>query len=54
MSNGKDSIIHLIVGLIKKPCIKMSQYFSKPCRSFGGNINVKVDVTATGLEPRTT
>ena len=45
MSNGKDSIIHLIVELIKKPCIKMSQYFSKPFRSFGGNINVKVDLS---------
>ena len=22
----------------------MSQYFPKPCRSFGGNINVKVDL----------
>ena len=39
-SNGKDMIIHLIVGLIKKrPCIKMSQYFPKPFRSFGGNVN---------------
>ena len=48
MSNGKDMIIYLKVGLIKKhwmkfPCIKMSQYFPKPFRSFGGNINVKVD-----------
>ena len=24
--------------------MKMSQYFPKPCRSFGGNINVKVDL----------
>ena len=23
----------------------MSQYFSKPLRSFGGNINVKVDLS---------
>ena len=23
----------------------MSQYFPKPCRSFGGNINVKVDLS---------
>ena len=29
----------------KKPCIKMSQYFSKPFKSFGGNINVKVDIS---------
>ena len=51
-SNGKDTIINLIVGLIKKKqpwmqlhCIKMSQYFPKPFRSFGGNINVKVDLS---------
>ena len=34
--------------------IKMSQYFPKPFRSFGGNINVKVDLsnyaTKTDLE----
>ena len=23
----------------------MSQYFPKPCRHFGGNINVKVDLS---------
>ena len=34
-----------IVGLIKKHCIKMNQYFPKPFRSFGGNINVKVDLS---------
>ena len=46
-SNGKDIIIHLIVGLIKKKryCIKMSQYFRKPLRSSGGNINAKVDLS---------
>ena len=41
-------IIHLIVGLIKKNCQmnkKMSQYFPKPYRSFGGNINVKVNLS---------
>ena len=50
-------IIVLIVGSIKKrshKCIKdtsckqhikMSQYFPKPFRSFGGNINVKVDLS---------
>ena len=27
-----------------KQRIKMSQYFPKPFRSFGGNINVKVDL----------
>ena len=45
MSNGKDTTIHLIVGLIKKTLCKMSQYFSKPFRSFGGNINVKIDLS---------
>ena len=25
-------------------CIKMSRYFPKPFRSFGGNINVKADL----------
>ena len=44
MSNGKDTIIHLTVGLIRLPgmqfhCIKMSQYFRKLFRSFGGNSN---------------
>ena len=28
----------------KKDLIKMSQYFPKPFRSFGENINVKVDL----------
>ena len=42
-SNGKDTIIKLIVGLIKRHCIKMSRYFPKPFRRFGKNINVKVD-----------
>ena len=30
---------------MKFPCIKMSQYFPKPFRNFGGNINVKVDLS---------
>ena len=29
----------------KKSYIKMSQYFPKPFRCFGGNINVKVDLS---------
>ena len=33
-----------MVRLIKRSHIKMSQYFPKPFRSFGGNINVKVDL----------
>ena len=45
MSNGKDMTIHLIVGLIKRPSIKMTQYFPKPFRRFGCNINVKVDLS---------
>ena len=45
MSNGKDTTIYLIVGLIKKILYKMSQYFPKPFWSFGGNINVKVDLS---------
>ena len=49
MLNGKSAIIHLIVGLIKMilneiPCIKMSQYFPKPCELFDRDINVKVDL----------
>ena len=41
-------IIVLIVGLIKRSRIKMSQYFPKPFRKFGGNINVKVDLSNYG------
>ena len=26
-------------------CVKMSQYFPKPYEAFGGNINVKVDLS---------
>ena len=29
----------------KRPYIKVIQYFPKPFRSFGGNINVKVDIS---------
>ena len=38
-------IIHLIVGLIKKTLYKMSKYFPKPYEPFGGDINVKVDLS---------
>ena len=46
-------IIHLIAGLIKKiqcdsigcNCKKMSQYFPKPYEPFGGDINVKGDLS---------
>ena len=46
MSNGKDMIIVLIVRLIKRHCIKMSQYFPKPFNShFGDSIKVKIDLS---------
>ena len=50
MSNEKDTIIHLIVGLIKKilnkiPSYKNGPYFPKPFGSFEGNITVKVDLS---------
>ena len=50
MLNGNVMIIHLIVGLIKKYLvwlyhIKISQNFPKLFRSFGGNINVKADLS---------
>ena len=32
-------------------CIKMSQYFPKPFGSFGGNINVKVDLSNYATKP---
>ena len=48
-SNGKGIIIVLLVGLIKKIYLqatyRISQYFSKPFKNFGGNINVKVDLS---------
>ena len=39
MSNGKAMINHLIAGLTKKTLHK------KPYEPFGGDINVKVDLT---------
>ena len=42
MSNGKDTIINLIFGLIKKTSYKNESILPKPLRSFGGNINVKL------------
>ena len=45
MLNGKVIIIHLKVGLIKKTKYKMSKYFPKPYEPFGGDINVKVDLS---------
>ena len=54
--NGKDMTIHLIVGLIKIYWmkflrIKMNQYFPKPSKNFGGNINVKVDLSNYVTKP---
>ena len=37
--------IRLILGLIKNTLYEMSQYFPKPFKSFGENINVKVDLS---------
>ena len=45
MSNGKAMMIHLIVRLIQNTLHKMSQYFSKPHKPFGGDINVKVNLS---------
>ena len=45
MSNGQDMIVHSVVGLMKKTVYKMSQYFPKPYEPFGGDINVKVDLS---------
>ena len=50
MPNGKDMVISLIVGLIKKTSckhrVKMSQYFPKPFNShFGDSIKVKIDLS---------
>ena len=42
MSNGKVIIVHLIVGLTKKTLYKMSQYFPKPYKPFGGDIMVRI------------
>ena len=42
---GRIMIIHLIVGLIKKTLYKMSQYFPKPYKQFGGDINATVDLS---------
>ena len=38
-------IILLIAGLIKNTMYKVSQYFPKPSEPFGGDINVKFDLS---------
>ena len=47
-----ELIIQLTVGLTKKILYKMCQYLPKPYDKFGGNINVKVDLSnyATKLD----
>ena len=45
MSNGKDMIVHLIAGLIKKDLEQIGQYFPKPYEPFGRDIDVKVDLS---------
>ena len=45
MLNGKVMITRLIAGFIKKILYKISQYFPKPNEPFGGDINVKVDLS---------
>ena len=39
-SNGEIMMILLIAGSIKTIFYKMSQYFPKPYRTFGGNLKV--------------
>ena len=43
-------IVLLIVGLIKRILYKMSQYFPKPYEPFGGDVNVKVDLSNYATE----
>ena len=43
MSNGKPTIIHLIVGLIKKETVQMTEYFPKP-KSLGANVKAELDL----------
>ena len=45
MSDGKAMINHLIAGLMEKTLYKVSQYFPKPYKPFGGDINVKADLS---------
>ena len=45
MSTGKVMIILSIARLIKKTLHKISQYFPKSYEPFGGDNNVKVDLS---------
>ena len=49
MLNGKDIIIHLIVGLIKKTLYKKSQYFS-PYRCSRGSVKVELDLYSYAIK----
>ena len=40
--NGQDTIICLIVGLIKKDMVKMSDYYPEP-KSLGRRLKVELD-----------
>ena len=44
MLNGKDTIIPLIVGLIKKDIVYMSEYFPGP-KSVGVNVKIELDLS---------
>ena len=50
MSNGKVVINHLIVGLIKQTLNKKSQNFPKPCRAFGDNVKVELDLSSYAIK----
>ena len=45
MLNGKAMIMHLIAELNRATLYEMSQYFPEPYKHFGGDINVKVDLS---------
>ena len=50
MPNGRTIIIYLTVALIKMTLYKMSQYFPKPCKSFGGDFKVELDLSSYARE----
>ena len=44
MSNGKPTIIHLIVGLIKKETVQMTEYFPKS-KSLGASVKNELNLS---------
>ena len=44
MSNGKPTIIHLIVGLTKKETVQMTEYFPKP-KSLGASVKNELNLS---------